>query len=183
MPVIHRLLPRFLAAVAAAAVLAGCAAQVTRGGGADDRVTLPPTASQRLVVSISATPATRQTAHWPDFAAEIRRAFETEARSVDMPIAFQEGPARPTGEAGTLLAFEVQDYRWLSTGARYGLGVMTGNAFVNARLQFQDLKSGASYGSRTVNTSSSAWQGVFSAMTDKQLQAIARDTLADLRRR
>jgi hypothetical protein len=63
---------------------------------------------------------------------------------------------------------------------RYGFGVMTGNAFVQARVSFRDLKTGDSWGERSYDTSSTAWQGVFSAMTDKQVRAICKEIVADL---
>jgi hypothetical protein len=37
------------------------------------------------------------------------------------------------------------------------------------------------FGEDKVNTSSSAWQGVFSAMTSKQLAAIAKEIITDIR--
>jgi hypothetical protein len=74
----------------------------------------------------------------------------------------------------------VNDYRWVSTGARIGFGVFTGNAFVDAKIRFLDLKTGQPFGEQSINTSSSTMQGVFSAMTDKQLQAIAKEIVADI---
>jgi hypothetical protein len=100
-------------------------------------------------------------------------------------IAFesQEGPAKPTGEPGTLLSIYVDDYRYLSPGARYGFGVMTGNAYIEAVLTFADLATGTRFGVQTYNTSSSAWEGVLSAMTEKQIDAIVTEIARDMRRR
>ncbi len=53
------------------------------------------------------------------------------------------------------------------------------NAYIDARARFEDLRSGRLVGERSFNTTSSAWQGVFSAMTDKQLDAISRELIAD----
>ncbi len=95
----------------------------------------------------------------------------------------RDGEPKPTGQAGTLVAVHVNDYRYVSAGARFGLGVMTGNAYVDAKIRFLDLKTGQSFGEQTINTSSSAWQGIFSAMTDKQLQAIAKEIVNDIKPR
>ena len=60
---------------------------------------------------------------------------------------------------------------------------MTGNAFIDAKIEFRDLKAGALYGERAYNTSSSAVHGVFAAVTPKQIYAIADETLAEIKRR
>jgi hypothetical protein len=96
-------------------------------------------------------------------------------------LVWRDGEARADGEAGTVVAIDVQDYRYVSTGARFGLGIMTGNAFVDARVRYLDARSGTVFGEDKVNTSSSAWQGVFSAMTSKQLAAIAKEIVTDIR--
>ena len=48
---------------------------------------------------------------------------------------------------------------------------MTGNAFIKSKVQFRDLVTGDVLGKRSYDTTSTAWQGVFSAMTEKQVQA------------
>jgi len=52
---------------------------------------------------------------------------------------------------------------------------MTGNAFINSKVQFVDLSNGSALGERSYDTSSTAWQGAFSAMTDKQVRAICKE--------
>ncbi len=73
-----------------------------------------------------------------------------------MAFATQDGEAKPTGEAGTLVIVKVNDYKHVSIGARIMLGVMTGNAYIDAQVEFRDLATGKLYGERTYNTSSSA---------------------------
>ena len=41
---------------------------------------------------------------------------------------------------------DVNDYRYLSSGARFGFGVMTGNAYVDADIRLRDLKTGEPLG-------------------------------------
>jgi hypothetical protein len=163
----------------AALALSGCAANVVKSGGNDIRV--PAESAKKIVLSVSGPATVTGSADWAPFRGELRNAFANEAEASGIAFTMADATAKPTGEAGTLLAMEVNDYRYLSTGARYGLGIMTGNAYVNAKVRYLDLKTGRLYGEQSVNTSSSAWQGVFSAMTDKQLQAIARDVVGDIR--
>jgi hypothetical protein len=63
------------------------------------------------------------------------------------------------------------------------LGVFTGNAYIDAKIEFRDLMAGTLYGERAYNTSSSAMHGVFAAMTPKQIYAIADETLAQIKQR
>jgi hypothetical protein len=60
---------------------------------------------------------------------------------------------------------------------------MTGNAFVDADAEFFEFPNKRSIGKRKYATSSTAWQGIFSAMTDKQLRAISDTMMQELLRR
>jgi hypothetical protein len=169
-----------LSALAAAVSLAGCAANVVKGGAAVD---VPAASSHRLTLNIAPAGKAAGSADWAGFRGSFRDAISTEASAENLPFEMQDGPAKPTGQPGTLVAITVNDYHWVSTGARYGVGVMTGNAYVDARISFLDAQTGRSFGEETVNTSSSAWQGIFSAMTDKQLAAIAKTVVGDVKKR
>ena len=164
--------------------LAGCAANVVRGGDASAaKMAIPAQSKARLVMNVGGVPQATASRDWEAFRAEWRSAFKAEADAAGIAFVWQDGPPKPLGQAGTLLAVHVDDYRYLSPGARYGLGVMTGNAYVNAKLRYLSLADGRPFGEETVNTSSSAWQGIFSAMTEKQIQAIAKDAIQELRQK
>jgi hypothetical protein len=62
-------------------------------------------------------------------------------------------------------------------------GIMTGNAFIDAKLRFSDLNDGVLFGEHVFNTSSSAWHGVFAAMTPKQIYAIADEVIREMNSR
>jgi hypothetical protein len=86
-------------------------------------------------------------------------------------------------ESGTVVAVKVNDYRYVSAVARYAVGVLTGNAFIDADVAFLDLKTRRPIGNRNYSTSSSAWQGIFSAMTPKQLEGISTEIVKEVSRR
>ena len=165
--------------------LAGCAAKVVRAPdtpGTQAAVAVPLQSKARLVLNVAGAPQAAQSKDWPAFRAEWQTAFQAAAEAAGVAFVWQDGPVKPLGQAGTLLAVDVADYRYLSTGARYGLGIASGNAYVNARLRYLSLADGRLFGEQSVNTSSSAWEGIFSATTDKQIQAIARDVMRDFQR-
>jgi hypothetical protein len=50
-------------------------------------------------------------------------------------------------------------------------------------VSFRDLQSGPTFGERSYNTSSSAWQGIFAPTSDKQARAIAADIVKQIKPR
>ncbi len=79
-----------------------------------------------------------------------------------------------------LVVVNVIDYRYISIGARVMFGIMTGNAFINAQVGFRDLKTGETWATQTYDTKSSAWNGVFAAMTTKQVRAMCHEILGEV---
>jgi hypothetical protein len=93
----------------------------------------------------------------------------------------QYGAPRPTGTLGMLVVVEVSDYRILDTGTRFSWGIMTGNAFLYSRIRLVDLETGFIMRDGAYRTSSTAWQGIFSAMTSKQVQAVCDNLMEQIR--
>jgi hypothetical protein len=172
-----------IATLAVAAALTGCAAQVRKGASDGQAVRVPAESAQRVVMQMTGAPDSMQAKDWEQFKGERRAALKTESDAAGISFSMHDAPVRPAPEAGTLLSVHVNDYRYLSPGARYGFGIMTGNAFIDATVGFSDLRTGQRFGEQRFNTSSSAWEGIFSAMTDKQVQAIAKDIIADVKPR
>jgi hypothetical protein len=178
--------PQSAANVIAAALLAGCAATVQRTDPASvtaATVNIPSESTQRVVLSMQLDPRHPQDAGWKSFKQEWIDIMQERASEQGLKFAVQDGDPKPTGEAGTLMVVRVNDYRHVGIGSRIMLGIMTGNAFIDAKIEFRDLKVGTLYGEREYNTSSSAWHGVFAAVTPKQIYAIADETLAEIKRR
>lgn len=165
-----------------AVVFAGCAATVKRGDSAGNAaIEIPQSAASKLVLNVSGSKETTGNDDWQGFRQEWLDNFREQAAIANVVLEVQDGPAKPTGENGTLLSVFIEDYRFLRPGTRYAVGVMAGNAFIESKLTFSDLKTGATFGSQIANTSSSAWQGIFSAMTNKQVEAIAVDVFKQMK--
>jgi len=164
-----------LAAAFALSALGGCAASVKKET-AVAPLQLAADSSHAIVLNLDGSKVATEAKDWAEFKGEWQRAMR-EASSAAHVTYVESGAAQ---KAGTQVSIYVKDYRYISTGARYGLGIMTGNAFVEADARFSDLKSGQSLGERHYNTSSSAWQGVFSAMTAKQIDAICKEIVAEI---
>ena len=170
---------RICIAMTLTVLLGGCAATVKKS---DDVKPLKvgANATRTIVLNMVGEKDATDSKDWEPFKGIWREALQEEASAVGATVSAQEGGPKPTGTPGTLLAVDVVDFRYVSTGARIGFGMMTGNAFVNAQVSFRDLNTGEVWGERHYDTTSSAWQGVFAPMTDKQVHAICKEIVATL---
>jgi hypothetical protein len=167
-------------AAAAALLLGGCAATVqtqTPTGLPAPSFKVPAESAQRLVLNLQLDPRHAKDAGWDAFRKEWVDIVQEQATARGLKFAAQDGEPKATGEAGVLLSVKVNDYKHVSVGQRVMFGIMTGNAFIDAKAEFRDLRTGAVYGDRSYNTTSSAGQGVFAPVTPKQIYAIADDAI------
>jgi hypothetical protein len=141
---------------------------------------VPVTSAKRVVLNMTGPATVTQAKDWPAFMEEWRATFADHAKGRGVAFDMQQGDARATGESGTLLNVYVNDYRMVGIGARIFFGVMTGNAYIDAKVSFADLNGGAGFGNRDYNTSSSAWEGIFGKMTPQQVDAIAAQVFGEL---
>jgi hypothetical protein len=144
-------------------------------------VPVPAASARKLVLAMTGPKKVTEAKDWADFKKEWRDTFAEHAKQAGIAFSFVDGEAKPQGEAGTLLAVQVDDYRMVGIGARIFFGVMTGNAFIDAKLRFLDLRDGKPFGEQQHNTTSSAWSGVFAKVTPQQVDAIATDVFKDLK--
>jgi len=172
------------ALLAAAVALGGCAATVEKTGPlgvSPAPIQVPAASAKRVVLNVQLDPRHPADAGWLAFRKEWIDITSEQAGKQGLPLAVQDGEAKPTGEAGVLMVVKVNDYRHVGIGQRMMLGIMTGNAFIDARVEFRDLNTGAAFGERNYNTSSSGGHGVFAAVTPKQIYAIADETLGEIK--
>ncbi len=167
-----------LSCAAALSMLGGCAAKVKSGGSAT--LTIPESAKQNLVVSIKGENQVEQNPDWNLLKRDWDNALQVEARQAGFNVT-PSPSVSPSGEEGVGITINVSKFRYIEPGSRYVAGALVGNAWVFSRADYSDLKSGAPIGSRTYDTSSSAWEGIASAMTQKQVQAIAKQMISDIK--
>ena len=163
------------------ALLAGCAATIKRNAADADISAIPMRDKHKLVLNVSGPQKTISSKDWDGFKQEWLENFREQAEAAQIEFQTQEGESRATGEDGVLLSVFVNDYRFIRPGTRYAVGIFAGNAFIESKLSFSDLRTGESFGSQEANTSSSAFEGIFSAMTNKQVEAIAVDVIKKIK--
>lgn len=143
---------------------------------------IPAASAKRMVLNMQLAPQHPKSDGWTAFRQEWYDIGKEQAAAKQMAFATQDGDAKPTGEEGTLVVVKVADYKHVSQAARIMLGIMTGNSFINAKVEFRDLKTGALHGERSYDTSSSAWQGVFAPTTYKQIYALIDEFIVEIGR-
>ena len=173
-------------------LLTGCAATVTSSSTQSPSVAasaelprpvVPVQSLKVIVLNLSGTDAATGSADWQSLKAEWEKAMRSSAGAAGAAFSIQEGEPRAAAEAGTLVAVHVNRFRFVAPVARIMFGIMTGSAYIDARVQVLDLRSGAPVIEQTYNATSKAGQGIFSAVTDKQVQAIADEIVREIGRR
>jgi hypothetical protein len=181
---------RFLFAGVIIIVAGGCASNGARDSTTSQStspvlieapVGIPAASAKHLVLNMTGASIVTNAKDWPKFQKEWRDNFEEYAKTDGVTFEVQDGEGHATGQPGILLKVYVNDYRFLGIGSRIMFGVMTGNAYIDAKATFCDLNDGKELGGRIYNTSSTAWAGIFAKMTPAQVDAIGQQVFAELK--
>jgi hypothetical protein len=144
-------------------------------------VSIPAASTRNVVMSMTGSSQVVEAKDWADFKREWRDTFSEHAKAEGIAFSFAEGNVAPQGQDGTLLLVDVADYRMVGIGARIMFGIMTGNAYIDAKFKFANLRDGTVFGEQRYNTSSSAGGGVFAKMTPQQVDTIGAEVFRDLK--
>ena len=161
-------------------VLGGCAAGVTRQAAEGGKLAPAPAAATRIVLSLSAKPSLPAGGDWLAFRDEWQTSMSAATAAAGIGFKFAAAEDAMPAEPATLVKLIVNDFRYVSQSTRYAVGIFAGNAFMDVEAQFVEAPSGRVLGTRKYATSSSAWQGVFSAMTPKQVEAVAQEIVKEV---
>ena len=160
-------------------LLTGCAATVQRDSPAAP-LQVQAASTQRVLLSVTASPETRAAPGWADLLQEWKNSMQWAANNAKVSYSFHEGSAKPAAQPGTWVNVQVKEFRFVSTAKRWMIGVFSGNASIDTDVSFVDLQDGRDLGTRKFSSSSSALQGAFSAMTERQLEVISTAIVKDV---
>jgi ABC-type uncharacterized transport system auxiliary subunit len=144
-------------------------------------VAIPAASARKVVMAMTGSKQVVEAKDWADFKREWRDTFADHAKAAGIAFTFVEGDAKPQGEDGTLLLVNVADYRIVGIGMRIMFGIMTGNAYIDAKVTYASLRDGTVFGEQQFNTSSSAGAGVFAKVTPQQVDSIGTEVFRDLK--
>lgn len=160
--------------------LTGCAASVQRHGTVYEWLMLSPTAAERVVFDVQDNAQLAASKDWEQFRHEWRVAMDAATQAAGIALV-PAGSARASrAEPSTLVTVKINDYRYITRGARAAAGLMTGNAYIDADVVFVELPGAKPAGMRRFSTTSSAMQGMFSAMTESQVRGICDEIVRDI---
>jgi uncharacterized lipoprotein YajG len=177
--------PLLLAALIVA--LAGCAATVTQtpsspSATSSTAVAVPRTQAPAgaLVAIVTASAAMRSGSDWSDFLSEWQTSLSAAAAAAKVPFVFAKDEASVPATASILVKVNVNDFKFVSTGKKLMLGILAGNASMDVDVMYVELPANKPFGSKKFSTTSSAWEGVFSAVTPKQVQAVSETIVKEV---
>ena len=118
---------------------------------------------------------------WPSFKKEWNDTLSDYAKEAGMSFSMVDQMPAPSADNGTVLAVHVADYRMVGMGARIFFGAMTGKAYIDARVNFIDLKTGETFGGQDIDSSSNfmGWDN----MTPQQVDAIGKQVFRAIKQK
>lgn len=173
--------------VALTIVLTGCAASVQQTPAMETKAQTGSVQSGSsvarsgmLTAFVTGNQEVTTSSDWSAFVDEWKEALTASAEAAGMPFFFAKDEATIPASTSVLVRLTVNDFRYMSTAKRYMLGIMAGNAFMDVDAQYVELPAQSSLASKKFNTSSSAWEGIFSAATPKQVRTVSEIIVKDL---
>jgi hypothetical protein len=133
-----------------------------------------------VLVAEPADEAVAKRPDWPDLVAALTAAMAKASAEARIEFSTYAAGARPAPEAGTWVTLKVLDYKLIGSDKRFSLGAMAGSGQLDAEATFADLQSGRELARRKYSASSGAFQGVFSAPSERQLDVLSAQVIKDV---
>jgi hypothetical protein len=133
-----------------------------------------------LTAIVTGNPSMTSSSDWPAFLDEWKEALTASAEAARMSFVLANDEANIPPGTSRLVRLTVNDFRYVSTTKRFMIGIMAGNAFMDVDAQYIAPPATTPFTSKKFNTSSSAWEGIFSAVTPKQVRAVSEMIVKDL---
>lgn len=170
------------ASTVAALLLSGCAATVSRTGASGAPLQISPASTAHLSLQVQAAPGMVSSGDWDTLRNDWRESMGQSAGLAGMGYTWLEASAAPSSRSGVLAVVKVQNFRYVSAAARVGMGVLGGDAHLNAEVSFYELPDKRLLGTRTYGTTTKFSEGIFSAASRKQVEAMTKEIVAEIKR-
>lgn len=172
-----------------ALTLTGCATRITQSNqieapaSANRYSTTAPTSNVKLngnvAVLLTANSAVMQKSGWLELESDWEKILPKIASAEKTNAAMISNESALTRNQTMLVKVKVNDFRYTSTAKRILLGVMAGNAYMDLEVEYIQLPSKRVLASKRINTTSSAWEGIASAVTPRQIQTVSKQIIQD----
>jgi hypothetical protein len=134
-----------------------------------------------LVLQLVGSPSHQASEDWGEFSQAWRESMQAAAARDRFEFVFATREADLPATPATLVRVSVNDFRYMSQARRSMVGALHGNAFMDVEVAYLEWPGSRAVGSRRINTTTSFWQGPFSAATQKQVAAVTETILGDVR--
>jgi len=172
-----------LAFLSTVIALAGCAANVQRQSGGEQNFSVSKAAAKQLSLDVQGNEQMAASSDWQQFREAWKTGMAEAAGAAGIALVPKAAEPAPTAPPSTQVVVKINDYRYITRGARVAAGIMTGNAYIDADVSFIEMPAGTVLGTRKYSTSSSAWQGVFAPMTESQIRGISDEIVKEVAQR
>ncbi len=168
----------YLSACAANVVMTDAQSQTALG----PKIAISPVAAKKIYLAIGGSQAMTTSSDWQAFVDEWQTSMSTETSVAGIAFALLKGAEQaPSAGPSTLVKVTVNDFRYMSQVKRYMIGVLGGNAYMDLNVKFVEMPGENVVGTRKYNTSTHGGQGIFSAATPKQVQAVAAEIVKEVK--
>lgn len=175
---------RTLVLIASSILFWGCAATVHKDESANASLAKASDAAKsRIVMSLTRVNTEQPVEDWTAFREEWQTSMTAAAQQAGATFTLLDEKTTASKDSGVLLRVKVNDFRYVSQAKRYAVGVLTGNASLDVDVQFIETPAGTLLGTRKYTSSSSALNGIFAAMTPKQVEATANEIVGEITRK
>lgn len=179
---------KFVVGVLTSLLFVGCASSPSSAPSAASEqappiaapVAVPAASAKRVVLLMTGPKEVTESTDWAELKREWKDTFADHAKSTGVEYEFLDSGEPQQGQEGTVLRVTINDYRIVGIGARIMFGAMTGNAYINSRIQYTNLRDGTVFGEQHFNTASSAADGVFAKVTPQQVDTIATEVFRSI---
>jgi len=160
--------------------LVGCAAAVKQSSnGPEPIVTNPQKGAGSIAVTLTASSEVKNNDDWKSFFNEWQSAIPDAATDQNATAVVLDDDTSIPSSAKILIRIKVNEFRYVSTTKRYLFGIITGNADMNIEADFLGLPSMQLLGSKNISTTSHTLEGIFSAVTPKQVETVSKLLIQD----
>lgn len=166
--------------------LYGCAAKVTKQEDsglprAEQKLGLNPSVAKKVIFLIDGNDSVKSGKHWELFLEDWNSSMTAATTEANIGFMMIGSEDKIPSEVATLVRVTVNDYRYMAQWARYMVGVLAGNAYMDVTVEFLELPSRKQLASRSYKTSTSGGQGIFSAASPKQIEAVSVEIVGEIK--
>lgn len=168
-------------AIAGTLLFAGCAATVTKNGPSQTPLNVSASAKKDIIFQVKPARGMPGAGNWDALKNDWRYGMALAADKASMHLTWQDGDAIQNEAPGVFVVVNVRNFQYMEPESRLLGGVLAGNAYLNAEIEFYELPMKRLLGTRVYGTSTSAMEGIFSATTKEQIKAMSTEIVKEIR--